>query len=588
MILDLPVRPAKVFDRSGQESASHMVEARNERRLSAILAADIVGYSRLMGADEAGTLEALLRLGAEVFEPEVAAGRGKIIKSMGDGWLVSFPSIAEAVACAFQIQDKLADHEIIKLRIGLHTGDVVFRGDDIFGDGVNVAARLQEFPEAGAVALSDAAFGSLDGALAPSFDDVGWQAFKNIARPVQVSQRAAPLPQAAGLDGKDGLDGRPALTLRPVTTSDERAGIGDLANALTGDIAGCFASVGWLNATTRTDAGTNEAAYQMNAALRARGSRLRLEVSLSAPDEQVIWSGKYNGHLDDAFDWQDETAQTAAVDCVGQVLDRERQRLRTPDIADMTAEECVVASLMEYALLDEASMLMNLDYLAAAIEKRPGFAEGYGFAICSYIACLSMNLLPVIDRYHEVFPQWVADASKIDNPTPILTISLGLAAYRLKGDAPNLRRAIRDALRRGPFSVEVVCYCGFGYTWMGDPVPALDCFRSGEKLMAFSPTALPMLGGASIASVMAGNDDAAIAYAKQGLETSDGYVTLYASLVAAYGHKGDAEAAAHNITRLLELRPGYSVTSRRAGSGYADTPGNRRFEDGLRKAGMPE
>jgi adenylate cyclase len=565
-----------------------MVKVRNERRLSAILAADIVGYSRLMGVDEAGTLDALLRLRAELFEPEVAVGRGKIIKSMGDGWLVSFPSVAEAVACAFQIQDKLANHEIVKLRIGVHTGDVVFRDDDIFGDGVNVAARLQEFSEPGAVALSDAAFGSLDGALAPSFDDVGWQDFKNIARPIQVWQRAAPLPPAAGSNANDGLDERPALILRPVTTSDERAEIGDLANALTGDIAGCFASVGWLNATTSNDAGTDETAYQMSAVLRARGSRLRLEVSLSAPDEQVIWSGKYDGHLDDAFDWQDETARQAAVDSIGQVLDRELQRLRSLDLADMTAEECVVASVMEFALLDEASMLRNLDYLAAAIEKRPDYAEGYGFAICNYIACMSMNLVSVIDRYQAAFPKWAAAGSQLDNPTPVLTISLGLAAYRLEGDAPSLRRAIKDVLRRAPFSVEVVCYCGFGYTWMGDPEPALDCFRSGEKLMTFNPFAMPMLGGASIASVMAGNDDAAIAYAKKGLETSDGYMALHTSLIAAYGHKGEIAAAQHHIARLEELRPGYSVTSRRASSGYADTPGNRRFEEGMRKAGMPE
>ena len=565
-----------------------MVEVRNERRLSAILAADIVGYSRLMGADEAGTLEALLRLRAEVFEPEVAVGRGKIIKSMGDGWLVSFPSVAEAVACAFQVQDKLADHQTIKLRIGLHTGDVVFRGDDIFGDGVNVAARLQEFAQAGAVALSDAAFGSLDGALAPSFDDIGWQDFKNIARPVRVWQRAAPLPSAAGLDGKEGLDERSALILRPVTTSDERAEIRDLANALTGDIAGCFTSVGWLNATTNTDADTDETAYQMSTVLRARGSRLRLEVSLSAPDEQVIWSGKYDGHLDDAFDWQDETAQKAAVDSVGQVLNCERLRTRAIDPANMTVEECVIASMMEFGLLDESSMLRNIDYLAAAIEKRPDYAESYGYAICNYIACMTMSMGTVIDRYQEEFPKWLASAAKLVNPPPMLTIGLGISAYRLEGDAPKLRRAIKDVLRRAPFSAEVVCYCGFGYTWLGDPEPALDCFRSGEKLMAFNPYAIPILGGASIASVMAGNDDAAIAYAKKGLETSDGYNTLHSSLVAAYGHKGETEAAAQHIARLLELSPGYSVTNRRAKSGYADTPGNRRFEEGMRKGGLPE
>jgi len=302
----------------------------------------------------------------------------------------------------------------------------------------------------------------------------------------------------------------------------------------------------------------------------------------------VLWSGKYDGHLDDAFDWQDDTAQKTAVDCVGQVLGRERRRVRLLDVADMSAEECLVASMMEFALYDEAALLRNLDYLAAAIEKRPDYAEGYGYAICNYIACLSMNLISVIDRHKGAFPKWVAAASNLDNPTPMLTISLGLAAYRLERDAPSLRRAINDVLRRAPFSAEVVCFCGFGYTWMGDPEPALDCFRSGEKLMAFNPYAMPMLGGASIASVMAGNDDAAIAYAKQGLETSDDFQTLHSSLVAAYGHRGETEAAARHFTRLLELRPGFTVTTRRVYSGYADTPGNRRFEEGLRKAGVPE
>ncbi|MBL4768362.1 MAG: hypothetical protein JKY94_11730 [Rhodobacteraceae bacterium] len=106
---------------------------------------------------------------------------------------------------------------------------------------------------------------------------------------------------------------------------------------------------------------------------------------------------------------------------------------------------------------------------------------------------------------------------KAGQPNADITICLGLAAYRLKRDAPSLRHAINDVLRRASFSAEVVCYCGFGYTWRGNPEPALDCFRSGEKLMAFNPYAMPMHNGASIASVMAGNDDAAIAFAKQGL-----------------------------------------------------------------------
>ena len=541
-----------------------------------------------MGQDEAGTLEALLHFRAELFEPEVASGRGKIIKSMGDGWLVSFLSVAEAVACAIQIQDSLAAHADLKLRIGVHCGDVVFRNEDIFGDGVNVAARLQEFADPGTVTLSDAAFGSLDGALAPSFDDVGMQAFKNISRPIQVWRRAAPLPPPVTTETDGFADERPVLVFRPVMTSDDRAELRDLANALTGDILTCFASVRWLNAQASTDDERHDSVYSMTATLRASGSRLRFEVTMVAPDGQPLWSAKYDGDLGNAFDWQDQTAQATAIDALGQVLDRERLRVNALSLSDMTAEECVIASFMELESLDEQSMTSNLAYLSAAIKKRPDYADGYGYTIANFVACTAMNLTKIIDRYQDEFPRWVEAASKLNDPTPMLTISLGVAAYRFDGDAAALRRAIKDALRRAPFSVEVVCYCGFGYMWMSEPELALDCFRSGEKLMEFNPYATAMLGGASIASIMAGDDVAAIAFAKRGLEMTDGYVALHGSLIAAYGHLGRVEKAAYHIARVEELTPGYSISGRRANSRYADTPGNRRFEEGLRKAGLPE
>ena len=126
------------------------------RRLAAILAADVVGYSKLMGEDEASTLTALRRLRREVFAPLIEAHGGSLVKSMGDGWLVEFVSAVDAVSCALQVQDRLTDHEIIKLRIGVHIGDVVHEDEDIFGDAVNVAARLEEVAEPGSVAISDA------------------------------------------------------------------------------------------------------------------------------------------------------------------------------------------------------------------------------------------------------------------------------------------------------------------------------------------------------------------------------------------------------------------------------------------------
>ena len=155
-----------------------------QRRLSAILAADVAGYSRLIGEDEAGTLTALRQLRTELLAPKVSGHRGKVVKSMGDGWLVEFASVADAVTCAIDLQEGLAENEIIKLRVGVHLGDITHEDDDIYGDGVNIAARLQEIAEPGAIIISDIARRSIDGKLAAAFVDLGAQDLKNIAEPV--------------------------------------------------------------------------------------------------------------------------------------------------------------------------------------------------------------------------------------------------------------------------------------------------------------------------------------------------------------------------------------------------------------------
>ncbi len=157
-----------------------------ERRLAAILAADVAGYSRLMGEDGAGTLGALRQLRTEILAPAVNGHRGKVVKSMGDGWLVEFASVIDAVTCAIELQERLTGHDIIKLRVGVHLGDITHEEEDIFGDGVNIAARLQEIAEPGGIVISDMARRSIDGKLAAAFVDLGAQDLKNIAEPITV------------------------------------------------------------------------------------------------------------------------------------------------------------------------------------------------------------------------------------------------------------------------------------------------------------------------------------------------------------------------------------------------------------------
>ena len=170
-----------------------MAPEKIDRRLAAILSADVVGYSRLMGADEAGTLSTLQAHHAELIDPTIAAHNGRVVKLMGDGVLVEFASVVDAVECAVAIQRSLIERNVkipsnrrIELRIGINVGDVIVTDDDIFGDGVNVAARLQEFAEPGSVCVSGTAFDQIEGKLEHDFVELGRQHLKNIAKPVRI------------------------------------------------------------------------------------------------------------------------------------------------------------------------------------------------------------------------------------------------------------------------------------------------------------------------------------------------------------------------------------------------------------------
>src|SRR5215831_4351912 len=166
-----------------------MAEARVERRLAAILAADVAGYSRLMGTDEVGTLAALKAHRREIVDPAIAAHKGRIVKTTGDGMLVEFASAVDAVTCAVAVQSKMAEHNAtpkITFRIGINVGDIIIDGSDIFGDGVNIAARIENECEPGGVYLSDDAYRQVRGKTSLAFDDLGERSLKNIDRPVRL------------------------------------------------------------------------------------------------------------------------------------------------------------------------------------------------------------------------------------------------------------------------------------------------------------------------------------------------------------------------------------------------------------------
>jgi len=325
-----------------------MAEARVERRLAAILAADIVGYSRLMGADEVGTLAALKAHRRKIVDPTIAAHNGRIVKTTGDGMLVEFASVVDAVACAVSVQSKMVErNEVagprINFRIGINIGDIIIDGDDMFGDGVNVAARVENECEPGGVYLSEDAFRQVRGKTEFVFDEVGERTLKNIDRPVRIySVRmaeheaggprpteviAAPTRPPIKADNSLPLPDKPSIAVLPFQNMSGDPEQEYFADGIVEEIITSLSRIRWLFVIARNSSFTYKGRaidvkqvgrelgvrYVLEGSVRKAGNRIRITAQLiDAINGAHLWADHFDGSLEDVFELQDNAALSVA------------------------------------------------------------------------------------------------------------------------------------------------------------------------------------------------------------------------------------------------------------------------------------
>ena len=380
-------------------------ESQFERRLAAILVADVVGYSRLMGADEAGTHARLKALRKRLIEPRIAECRGRMVKLTGDGALVEFASVLDAVQCAVEVQRSIAAHNVdleparrIEFRLGINLGDVIIEGDDIFGDGVNVAARLEGLAPPGGVCISDVVHQMIRGRLDLAFEDLGEQQVKNISQPVRVwrwtsdalaaAPRAGKVEQPAALSFAD----KPSLAVLPFDNLSRDPEQEYFSDGLTEDLITDLSQLSGLFVTARhavfqykgrpappqqvaEDLGVR---YVLEGSARRAGKRIRINAQLiDAATGFHLWAQRYDRDLDDIFDLQDELTHTIVAALKVELTPRDRNIIARRYTTSIEAYDLYLKAQETYRRKSKERTDHARELFRRAIEADPSFAGAY-------------------------------------------------------------------------------------------------------------------------------------------------------------------------------------------------------------------
>jgi len=370
------------------------------RRLAAILAADVAGYSRLMGADEEGTLERLKALRRELVDPTIAKHKGRIVNTTGDGLLVEFASIVDAVRCAVQVQQAMSERDAgagrdnrIELRIGINLGDVIVEGDDLYGDGVNIAARIEALADAGGVFVSNTVYDHVRDRLPFVFEDLGEKQVKNIARPVRVyrvrdlASKAAPPPTLL-------LPDKPSIAVLPFANMSGDPEQEYFADGMVEEIITALSRIRSLFVIARNSSFTYKGQaidvkqvgrelgvrYVLEGSVRKAGSRVRITGQLiDAATSAHLWAERFDGLLQDVFDMQDQVASSVAGVIEPALQAAETARSAGRSTTDLTAYDLY---LRGYAMVmsrsgqtPEALLLME-----QAFARDPGYGPALAWA----------------------------------------------------------------------------------------------------------------------------------------------------------------------------------------------------------------
>jgi TolB-like protein/class 3 adenylate cyclase len=578
-----------------------MPEQAPQRRLAAILAADVVGYSRKMQADEAGTLAALKSRRAEILQPLVSKHHGRIIKVMGDGVLVEFASAVGAVSCAVALQEAMAvanegaeESRRVVLRMGINLGDVMVEGGDLYGDGVNIAARLEGIAEPGSICVSAKVREEVAGKVSCQFVDLGEQMLKNIAQPhrVYMVSSAGTMPGQPASTAVQAAGGRqPSIAVLPLTNMSGDPEQQYLSDGITEDLITELSRYHELLVIARNSSFQFRdksidmkrvgrelgAEYLVEGSLRKAGNRLRVTVQLIETAAGAhLWAEKYDRDLADVFAIQDEVAQTVAAALVGRVSQSRAESARRKPTAQWAAYDCFLQAL-------DYKNQYKLDAAIALLQRALALDSRYAQAHAQLANCYTEKFY--LDAQGSTLTTALSHAEKAISIDPNDTVCHRMMAF-VQIALRNFDVAgqhLTKAIALNPDSAVSETTYAFWLWAVGRTSEALDRLDAAAKRDPFKGIFFYQIRGYALFDER--RYEEAIDALNQ-VNPKQSYDRAH--LAAAYAYLGrDAEARAE-AADLLQAHPEYSISWFARVEERKNLAARERFAAGSRMAGIPE
>jgi adenylate cyclase len=587
---------------------------RVERRLAAVLAADVAGYSRLMGRDEERTLAQLKTFRKTLVDPGIATHRGRIVKTTGDGMLVEFASAVDAARCAVEVQQEMAEQNTgvpselkIEFRIGIHVGDIIIDDNDIFGDGVNIAARLEGIAEPGGVCISDDAHRQIRGKIDIAFDDIGEQTLKNIAEPMRAWRvrlgEAAPALRSSTSPLKLhlALPDKPSIVVLPFDNMSAEAGQDYLADGIVEAITAALSCIRSFFVIARSSAFTYKGratnardigkelgvAYLLEGSVQKAGNRLRIIVQLIETEGGAhVWSSRFDGAIDDFFDLEDRiTEQVAgALQPSIRIAEIERSRRKRPQ--DLGSYDYTMRAMPHVWALEKEESAKAIELLERALAIDPEYPLALSLAGWCHAQRSVYNWADDIALSQAMARSLAERAAEMSGDDPVILAVLG-AVHTFVRNHGTARVLLERAVTLDPNAAWAWSRLGWLENYADQPQKAIGNFERALRLSPIDPMNFNNYVGIGSAHEVAQEYDEAAAFYRRALEERPNAGWIYRNLASVLSGAGRVEQARQVFAELMRYYPDLTISKFKQAMVFSPAVLNRMAEN-LRQLGLPD